>query len=230
MIIYEAGKSRTSGYVIVTLSKKIIISRHLLQTFASGLITFSIVSIIFYFWPIVREEFKFSSVKNETTKLSFGDLIQRMDASDALIEGIDPFFSISIPKIDATANIIANVDSNNPDEYLESLKRGVAHAKGTNFPGQNKLIYLFSHSTNSPLNFSEYNAVFYLLRKLEVNDKIYVYFLNKKYVYQVVEKRIAEANDTSWLEDKMNEEKLVLQTCDPPGTSLKRLIIVAKRI
>ena len=71
------------------------------------------------------------------------------------------------------ANIIPNIDPGNPDEYLGALKKGVAHARGTSFPSQGRNIYLFSHSTNSPLNFSEYNAVFYLLRKLEKKDKIY---------------------------------------------------------
>ncbi len=230
MIVYQSGKSKTSGYVIVRYGLKRRFLYHSLRIIASSMITFSVVSVLFYFLPILKEEIGYLNVKEVETKLGFGDLIQRMDASDAIIDGVEPFFSISIPKIDAKANIISNVDSSNPDEYLESLKRGVAHAKGTNFPGQNKLVYLFSHSTNSPLNISNYNAVFYLLRKLEKNDKIYIYFLNKKYVYQVIDKRIASGNDTSWLKDTGEGEKLVLQTCDPPGTSLKRLIIIAKPI
>lgn len=227
MIIYESSKLQKSGYVNVHQEVRYSLKYHLIRILASSLVTFSIVSILFYYIPILREEIGYLKVDNREAKLGFGDLVQRMDASDAIQDGIDPFFSISIPKIDAKANIIPNVDSNNSKEYLESLTKGVAHARGTNFPNQKKLIYLFSHSTNSPLNFSEYNAVFYLLRKLEKNDKIYIYFLNKKYVYQVVEKRVTEANDTSWLQDDGKGERLVLQTCDPPGTSLKRLIIVA---
>lgn len=225
MIIYEAGKSPQKGFVKVRNFKN-----KFLEIFASSLITFSIVSLIFYFFPIVKEEIKFWGVKKETNRLTFGDLIVKMDAYEASINNLDPYFSISIPKIDAKANIISNVDPNNSEEYLNVLKKGVAHSKGTNFPGQGKTIYLFSHSTNSPLNFSEYNAVFYLLRKLEAKDKIYVYFLNKKYVYEVTEKLIVDSSDTSWLNDNGRGERLVLQTCDPPGTSLNRLIIVAKPI
>ncbi len=230
MIVYQSGKSKQSGYIVVRYGFKNRFIYHSLRIFASSLVTFSVVSLLFYFLPILKEELGYLRVNEAETKLGFGDLIQRMDASDAISDGVDPFFSISIPKIDAKANIISNVDSNNSNEYLESLKRGVAHAKGTNFPGQNKLVYLFSHSTNSPLNFSNYNAVFYLLRKLEKNDKIYIYFLNKKYVYQVIDKRIASADDITWLKDAGDGEKLVLQTCDPPGTSFKRLIIIAKPI
>jgi len=226
MIIYDSSRSSpSSGFVrIKNLKKKF------LEIVASSLVTFSIVSLIFYFLPIIKEEIGYLGVEKETTKLTFGDLIVKMDAYDARMEGLDPYFSISIPKINASADIIPNIDINNSVEYLSALKRGVAHARGTSFPNQDKTIYLFSHSTNSPLNFNEYNAVFYLLKKLEKKDKIYVYFLNKKYTYEVTEKVITDSTDTSWLDNTTDGERLVLQTCDPPGTTLKRLIIVARPI
>lgn len=230
MIIYEANNPLKSGSFKIRIGIKYRILYHTLRILASSLVTFSIVSLIFYYLPIVKEEVSYHNVKEENLSLGFGDLIQRMDAADAVGEGIDPYFSISIPKIDAKSNIIPNIDTSNQAEYLESLKKGVAHAKGTNFPGQGKLIYLFSHSTDSPFNFSRYNAVFYNLRKIENGDKIYVYYLNKKYVYQVTEKRIAEASDISLLNDDGTGEKLLLQTCDPPGTSIRRLIVIAVQI
>ena len=144
--------------------------------------------------------------------------------------GINPYFSLNVPKIDASANITANVNPGSEKDYLEALKHGVAHASGTNFPGQGKVIFLFAHSTNSPINIARYNAVFYLLRKLEKGDRITVYFLDKKFEYRVIGKTVAEANDTSWMQDKGYGELLVLQTCDPPGTTWKRLLVVAKPI
>lgn len=216
--------------IVIYDSQKIARKKKLLEIISSSLITFSIVSLAFYFFPILKEEVKFWSVKKENTRLTFGDLIVKMNAYEAWSNQIDPYFSIYIPKIDAKANIIPNIDPSNPDEYLQALKRGVAHARGTNFPGQGNNIYLFSHSTNSPLTFSEYNAVFYLLRKLDKKDKIYVYFLNKKHVYEVTNVIVTEANDTSWLNDDGSGERLVLQTCDPPGTSLKRLLVIARPI
>ena len=215
--------------IVVYDSQIVTRKRRFLEIIASSLITFSVVSLIFYFFPILKEEIKFWNVKKENTRLGFGDLIVKMDASEAWNNNLDPYFSIDIPKIDAKANIIPNIDPGNPDEYQEALKKGVAHARGTSFPNQNGTTYLFSHSTNSPLNFSEYNAVFYLLRKLEKHDKIYVYFLNKKYVYEVTDVILTEATDTSWLENNSSDERLVLQTCDPPGTSLRRLIVIAKK-
>lgn len=216
--------------IVIYDSSKLIKKRKFLEIVSSSLITFAIVSLIFYFWPIIKQEVKYQGVSEQEKRLTFGDLIVRMDAFEALNSGLDPYFSISIPKIDANANIIPNIDPSNPDEYLLALKSGVAHARGTNFPDQGKNIYLFSHSTNSPLNFSRYNAVFYLLRKLDKKDKIYIYFLNRKYVYEVIDKKVVQGEDVSWLIDDGQGEKLILQTCDPPGTTLNRLIIIAKQL
>lgn len=139
-------------------------------------------------------------------------------------------FSIYIPKIDAKAPVFANTDAANQDVYAEALKSGVAHAYGTSLPGQEGASFIFAHSTNGAWNVSRYNAVFYLLRELSAEDKdeIYVFFQGKVHKYRVAEKYITDGNDISWITDaKEGPERLVLQTCWPPGTVWKRLIIVA---
>lgn len=193
-----------------------------IRSFGAGIFSFAIIALIFSFYPIVKEEFF-----TKPQKIGFGDLIERTSASD---RGLDPYFSIYIPKMNAKANIIPNVDPSNQKQYLDALTNGVAHAKGTGFPNQNKLIYLFSHSTDSPLNFARFNAVFYLLKKLEKGDRIMIYFMDRQYQYIVTDSVIASETDTSWLVDKNQGEYLILQTCDPPGTSLRRLLVVAKPI
>lgn len=197
-------------------------SYRLLRGIGAGLFSFAIVGVVFSFYPILKEEIAFKMHK--TPQISFGDLITTPSAEEL---NLDPFFSIYVPKIDAKANVIPNINAGNYNEYSNALQDGVAHAAGTNFPGQGKLVYLFSHSTDSPLNFARYNAVFYLVRKLEKGDRIVLYFMGKEHKYVVTNKVITEASDTSWLKDKGQGEKLVLQTCDPPGTTLKRLIIEA---
>jgi sortase A len=69
-------------------------------------------------------------------------------------------FSIVIPKINANAPIFPNVNPFEEKEFSQVLKKGVAHAKGTSFPGNNKNIYLFAHSTDAFFNVGRYNAVF----------------------------------------------------------------------
>ena len=200
----------------------------LLRSFGAGLIAFAFVGIIFSFWPIIKEEFNYRFGPKDIAQIDkFNSIIS---SSDAAALGLDPYFSIFVPKINAKAKIVPNVDPGDPSNYLFALQEGVAHARGTNFPGQDKTIFLFAHSTDSPLNFARYNAVFYLLGKLDRGDRIIVYFLSKKYEYAVETKLITSADDTSWLSDDGSGERLILQTCDPPGTTWNRLLIIARPV
>lgn len=143
----------------------------------------------------------------------------------------DQNFALFIPKIDAIGKIFPNVSTTNKEEYFNVLKEGIAHARGTVLPGSIGNIYLFAHSTDSPLNIIRYNAVFYLLRELEVGDEAFVVYEGKPYRYVVREKKIVEPTDVSYLtaENEEGVEQLILQTCWPPGTTQKRLLIFAQR-
>lgn len=139
-----------------------------------------------------------------------------------------------IPKIQARAKVIANVDAGNKKAYLAALKQGVAHAAGTGLPGVsseiNRTIVLFAHSTDAPWNMARYNAVFYLLNKLTVGDRVEVYYQGVKHEYQVEDVKVVSASDVSYFAKQTDEEVLILQTCYPPGTTLKRLLVVARRV
>ncbi len=141
-------------------------------------------------------------------------------------------FQIRIPKIGVDSKVIANVDAGNEKEYSLALKKGVAHAAGTGLPGEanttNKTIFIFGHSTNEAWNITRYNALFYSLKDLIIGDDIHIWFWDKEFHYSVVERKIVEANDVSFLEPQTDEDTLILQTCWPPGTTWKRLVVVAK--
>ncbi len=139
-------------------------------------------------------------------------------------------FSIVIPKIGANSNIISNVNSANEAEYSNALLKGVAHALGTTFPGEGGHIFLFAHSTDYFWNIGSYNAVFYLLSKLEKKDEVNLFYKGQRYRYQVVSKQIVDPSQVEYITRKTNKEFLTLQTCWPPGTTLKRQLIFATRI
>lgn len=141
----------------------------------------------------------------------------------------DPDFSLVIPKIGANARVVANVDPVNEPQYLEALKVGIAHAAGTAFPGEGGHIFLFAHSTDYIWNIGSYNAVFYLLYKMEVGDEINIFYKGQRYMYKVTDREIIEPDQTDVLTKSTPSEVLTLQTCWPPGTTLKRLIVNAKR-
>ena len=218
--------------------RRVKIAYGFLRGFGAGLIGFALVSLFFTFGPVLKAELRYATSTHkdipdskfeELLKTAEADRISRVQAN-AQMYGVDSHFSVVIPKIEAASKVIANVDPGSEEEYLNALQNGIAHAAGTNFPGQDKRIYLFAHSTNSPANLARYNAVFYLLRKLEEGDQVIVFFADKEYVYEVKEKLVVAPDDTRWLESETNKEQLILQTCDPPGTTWRRLLVVAEPV
>lgn len=147
-----------------------------------------------------------------------------------MITPISTEFGIVIEKINANARVIADVDSAKEGEYLSVLSQGVAHAKGTAYPGQSGNIYLFSHSTDAPWNVVRYNAIFFLLGKLEPGDRVIMFYQGRRYDYIVFDKVVVPPSETKYLTDRYDQSVLTLQTCDPPGTILNRLIVRAKLV
>lgn len=139
-------------------------------------------------------------------------------------------FSLIIPEIGMNIKVEDSVDLTNEKNYQAVLKTGVAHAKGTALPGESGTIYIFGHSTDYPWNIGRYDAYFYPLRYLEEGGEIVIVYQGENYLYKVTEKKVADANELDYLISTENEEKLVLQTCWPPGTNWKRLIVIARPI
>ncbi|MBI2029182.1 sortase [Candidatus Gottesmanbacteria bacterium] len=159
----------------------------------------------------------------------FSDILARQPTVQVL-SPVDTEFGIVIPKIAANTKVISDVDASNYDEYIEALREGVAHALGTYFPGEQGNIYLFAHSTDNFWNVGRYNAVFYLLKELEAGDEVDLYYQGIRHRYTVTQREIVDPDDTHFLTDAKDTETLTLQTCWPPGTTLKRLIVVAKPV
>lgn len=137
-------------------------------------------------------------------------------------------FGLIIPKIGINAKVFAYVDANNPKEYLPLLTQGVAHAKGSVLPGEKGNVFIFAHSSDTPFNITQYNAVFYLIGKLEPGDEIIIYFQYERYVYKVVDKKIVPPELVSDAVRYLEGKTLTLQTCHPPGTTINRLLVIAK--
>lgn len=150
-----------------------------------------------------------------------------------LINSPRDVFSINISALGIESTITANVDTAQPNDYENALKEGIAHAAGTGLPGQldvSQSIYLFAHSTDNTWNITRYNAQFYGLKDAEIGQEIDVRFWGEDYRYAITAKEIVPAADTTWLQPQFEGEKLILQTCYPPGTAWRRLIIIAEPI
>lgn len=138
--------------------------------------------------------------------------------------------SIVIEKIGVSAPVIWNVSVVNEEEYFEALKKGVAHAKGKAMPGQVGNVYLFAHSSIEFWKMGPYATVFNQIRRLEVGDKIHLFYKGARFDYEIFEKQTVPGFDLTPYDAKYDESVLTLQTCDPPGTQLNRLIIKARLV
>lgn len=138
-------------------------------------------------------------------------------------------YSVYVKKIGAISVVIPEVDASNFNEYSLALKKGVAEAAGLSHPGKTGTTYLFAHSVGSRADYARYNAVFYLLHRVEEGDGVEVFYQRKLFKYTVLRKEILGARDVRYLIPQKEKELLVLSTCYPPGTSWKRLVVVAER-
>lgn len=231
IILYQA-ESLSAGRRTASWAGLLSSFSHLSRVLGNFLIIISVLGLLFTFGPVASSEIKYRFQRQ--TKLTslpvigFSNLLA-LDYETILSEPVpDPEFSLVIPKIGAKAKVTANVDAANPKEYNQALKEGVAHAAGTVFPGMPGTIFLFAHSTDAPWNIRRYNAVFYLLRELEPKDEIIVFFEGKKFHYEVFEKKVTDPRQTDFFKER-KEEVLVLQTCYPPGSTQKALLIFARR-
>ena len=176
-----------------------------------------VVIPILTLYPVLKEEIKYKVITNPKNA-----------QKKAKIKPINTDFGIVIPKINANAKVIANVNPYHEDIYQKALTQGVAHAEGTSLPGQIGNTFIFAHSSGDWYTANQYNSVFYLLNKLNINDEIVIYYQNFEYKYRVIEKKIVEASEVDYLTRKSAVKTVTLMTCWPPSTTLKRLIVVAE--
>jgi len=232
-----------------------IIKYLIFRTLGNFLILFSLFGVSATFGPAIYFEAKFELAKafsvhykvaqtpnvpselgkiikemqkqNATTEKSLFESILSGEREKVLIP-VSSEFSVVVPKIGANEKVFPNVDPNNENEYLQVLKNGIAHAKGTAFPGMNGTTYLFAHSTDNFWNVGRYNAVFYLLNKMEKGDEITLFYNGKRFDYVVRDTKIVDPSDTHFIASNIGQgERVILQTCWPPGTAWKRLLVFA---
>jgi LPXTG-site transpeptidase (sortase) family protein len=142
---------------------------------------------------------------------------------------VDPEFSLIIPKINANSKVIKNVDPFNSKVYQKALTQGVAHASGSATPDKSGNVFIFAHSAGNWYQANQYNAVFYLLNKLVKGDIITIYYQKKPYNYVVDQIKFVNPNEINYLSNNLPNQ-LTLMTCWPPGTTLKRLIVIAHQL
>jgi LPXTG-site transpeptidase (sortase) family protein len=199
-------------------------AKHHLQSLLFGLGSGLIVVVIFLF-----------GFFNEVVIAPF---IQpsRVATSTPLIVGNNsvaptPNPEVIIPKINVEIPVNYTETSTNESVIENDLESGVVHYPTTVLPGELGNTAYFGHSSNNIFNKGKYKFAFVLLHTLVEGDTFYLTNNNKVYVYKVISRQIVEPNNVGVLGPVAGQTATAtLITCDPPGTSLHRLIVVGQQI
>lgn len=163
------------------------------------------------------QEFKFDELGNNNV---LGSSIYNSDVQ----ENTPDFFYITVPKLNINNALVeTNAKTLNPEEAL-------GHYKGSALPGEIGNTFIYGHSVipffYNPKN---YKTIFSKLNKLEPGDIIYINYNNQELTYKVEGKRDLKPKDVYPLAEikpaYLNESTMVLMTCSPAGTKLKRLLV-----
>jgi|SRR3989344_9525613 len=172
-----------------------------------------------------------TSTSSETGPLTNETLPQIAKPSNSRTLNLIPVstdFGLVIEKLGINVPIVVDVDSSDYRAYTNALRNGVVHAKGSAYPGNPGNIFIHGHSSLGFWQLGKYATVFTNLSKLEKGDKVIAFYEGKRFDYIVSDISIVPGYDINPLLRDYDESVLTLQTCDPPGTTLNRLIITAR--
>lgn len=198
-------------------------AKHHLQSLLFGLGIGVIVIVIFLF-GFFNEVFITPFIQPGRTSADAPLIVNTTTAASATPEVIIPKINVEIP-VDYTQTSINEADIEN------ALEDGVVHYPTTVLPGQNGNAAFFGHSSNNIFNKGKYKFAFVLLHTLQPGDTFYLTYSSKVYAYKVISKTIVEPSDVGVLGPVAGQTATAtLITCDPPGTSLHRLVVVGQQI
>jgi sortase A len=137
---------------------------------------------------------------------------------------------IIIPKINVEIPVVYDVNTINEAVVEKALEGGVVHYADTAMPGQNGNLVIVGHSSNNIFNPGKYKFAFVLLSRLEKGDTFYLDKDGQRYTYEIYKKTVVKPTDVSVLGPADKSATATLITCDPPGTSTNRLVVVGEQI
>jgi LPXTG-site transpeptidase (sortase) family protein len=130
-------------------------------------------------------------------------------------------YTISIPDVDVE-DMKVEIGGENLDQHL-------IHYAGTSMPGEYGNPVIFGHSVLPVFyNPESYLSVFSKIPTLDKGDEIFVNYDGIKYKYLVDSYHEVQPNQVELLEQRYDRKTLTLVTCVPPGTYLRRGVILAR--
>ncbi len=150
-----------------------------------------------------------------------------IDPNSAVVDTVP---KIIIPKINVEIPVVYDEPSVEEKAIQNALERGVVHYATTPSPGEQGNAVIFGHSSNNIFNRGQYKFAFVLLSRLEAGDTFYLTKGGKRYVYRVYDKKIVKPTDVWVMGNTDKPATATLITCDPPGTTINRLVVIGEQI
>ena len=145
-------------------------------------------------------------------------------------DSVDPTPKIIIPKINIEIPIIFDEPSVQEAAVQRGLEKGVMHYATTPYPGEKGNGVYFGHSSSNIFNSGKYKFAFVLLNRLTEGDVFYITRNSKRYAYKVYKREIVKPTAVEVLGGTEKESTATLITCDPPGSSVNRLVVIGEQI
>lgn len=199
-------------------------AKHHLQSLLFGLGMGAVALVIFLFGffneVIIAPFIQPSRVEASTPLIVSNDSVAASDTPEVII----PKINVQIP-VDYTQTSLEE------DVLQSALEEGIVHYPTTTKPGENGNAAFFGHSSNNIFNKGKYKFAFVLLHTLTEGDTFYLTYNKKVYVYKVISRQVVDPTNVGVLNPIPGKAATAtLITCDPPGTSLKRLVVVGEQI
>lgn len=138
---------------------------------------------------------------------------------------------VIIPKINVEIPVDYSLPSMSEGVVQKGLENGVVHYPSTAKPGEQGNAAFFGHSSNNIFNPGQYKFAFVLLSNLQKDDMFYLTYNKKVYAYKVFDKKVVNPDET-WVLNPVEGKAATaaLITCDPPGTTLHRLVVWGEQV
>lgn len=142
-----------------------------------------------------------------------------------------PKINKNVPIVEADAGLLEAKKWDELNQNIEDqLHYGVVHYPHTAKPYEYGNVFLTGHSSYYIWDKGGYKDVFALLYVLKENDEFMIYYEGRKYVYRVTEKLEVKPDEVDVMRQGLKRKITTLMTCTPPGTNLRRLLVVGELI
>jgi LPXTG-site transpeptidase (sortase) family protein len=223
--MFKKKVSHQSGVIYQRRSYKRLVGFLFLSLSFFALLLFASPMLAVKMLEQKQEKTGFAEIINTDLNTAPRVIANRAKAKEIKVEN----FTLTIEAIDVIdAPITTQIKTNNKEDYKDALNKSLIHPEGSAYPGEGKLVYIFGHSINYPWLVDDINALLWRANELKSNDRVKIIFNHQHYIYYVFDKMIVEADQLDVLEDSLDQDILVLQTCWPPGFVNKRLLIFCR--